>query len=343
MYQKEYILKGIKNKNNGKLVLLPNIFDNIETTIENVKYTIKDDSDNLKIILESENKDNKEVDEVFWKLYAYINIVIGYYPELLSGLQFDVTCLAEKYKTEEKHIYNDVCFIGKITSKKFKESYEKFLKKYCEISFQMDYYSIATSKIGDCYCQIAIVNILQCLDGIYDCLEITKKKRCYLTKKQAEKIHKKVKNIGLSNITHSKIKQNKIKTRLEEDINRVNEENYHTMLTNLFNYIEDKYKVFHFESNEDFEKFIIKCKRTRNKFSHASKEIKDKAIFDGKESAFYLYKLMLVFRLLIIDEIGLGKLVSKELLKKLITNIDLWKCEMLIKQYLNKEGENDGE
>jgi len=195
MYQKEYTLKRIKNKNNGEIVLLSNIFDNIETTIENVKYTIKDNSDNLKIILESENMDNKELDEVFCKLYEYINIVIGYYPELLSDSQVDVTCLTEKYKTGEKHIYNDVCFI---------------------------------------------------------------------------------------------------------------------------------------------------CKTTRNKFSHASKEIKDKAIFDGNESAFYLYKLMLVFRLLIIDEIGLDKLVNEELLKKLITNIDLWKCKMLINHYLNKKGENDG-
>lgn len=51
---------------------------------------------------------------------------------------------------------------------------------------------------------------------------------------------------------------------------------------------------------------------------------------------------MLVFSLLIIDEIGLGKLLSKEILKKLITNIDLWKFNMLINHYLNKEGENDG-
>jgi len=34
--------------------------------------------------------------------------------------------------------------------------------------------------------------------------------------------------------------------------------------------------------------------------------------------------------------------VNEELLKKLITNIDLWKCKMLINHYLNKKGENDG-
>lgn len=297
MYQKEYILEGIKSKNNGKLVLLPNIFGNIETIIENVKYTIKDKSDNLKIILESENMDNKELDEVFWKLYAYINIIIGYYPKLLSVPQFDVICLADKYKTGEKHIYNDVCFISKMTSNKFKESYEKFLKKYREISFQIDYYSVATSKIGDCYCQIAIVNILQCLDGIYNCLEVTKNKREYLTNSETEKVKENILNFESQNFLNNE-KCNKLKERLEECISRINEENYNTKLKNLFNYIEDKYRVFHFGSNEDFEKFIIKCKRTRNKFSHASKEIKDKAMFKGKESAFYLYKLILVFRLL---------------------------------------------
>ena len=171
MYQKEYILKGIKNKKNGKLVLLPNIFDNIETTIKNVKYTIQDKGDNLKIILQSENMDNRELDGAFWKLYAYINIVVGYYPELLRDPENDFKCLADKYKTGEKHIYNDVCFIYRITNNNFKRSYEKFLKIYHEVSFQIDYYSVATSKIGDYYCQIALVNILQCLDGIYNCME----------------------------------------------------------------------------------------------------------------------------------------------------------------------------
>ncbi len=184
---------------------------------------------------------------------------------------------------------------------------------------------------------------MQCLDGIYECLKITEKKIKYLTKKQTKKIKGKINNIGLSNITHSKTKQDKIRGRIKQEINRIDEENYDTKLTNIFNEIENKYRVFNFENDEDFRKFIIKCKRTRNKFSHASNKIKDKEQFNGTESAFYVYKLILVFRLLIIDEIGLDKLINEELLKKLIINIDLWKCKLLMNDYLNKEGENDGE
>jgi len=347
MYKKEYILQGIKSKKNGNLVLLPNIFYNIETTIENVKYTIQDNSDNLKIILESQIIDNRKLDEAFFELYAYINIVIGYCPELLRGVEFDVKCLVEKYKTGEKHIYNDVCFICRITSNKFKKSYEKFLKIYREISFQLDYFSVATSKIGDFYCQIAIVNILQCLDGLYECLEITKNSRKYLTGTQAKKAKEIINSSKIQSILENESKEkrkeleNKLKERIKESICRLEEENYITKLTNLFNDIENKYRVFHFENDENFREFIVKCKRTRNKFSHASN--KNNNEFDGKESAFYLYKLILVFRLLIIDEIGLNKLIDRELLKKLIINIDLFKCNMLVNKYLNKEGENNGE
>ncbi len=341
MYKKEYILKWIKSKKSEKLVSTSNIFGNIEITIENVKYTIKDNSDNLKIILESKSMDNRKLNEYFFKLYAYINIVVGYYPKLLSGVEFDVKNSAEKYKTGEKHIHNDVCFTCRISSDNFKKSYGKFLNLYNKISFQIDYYSIATSKIGDWYCQIAIVNILQCLDGLYNCLEITEKKRYYLTKKQTEKIQKKVKNIGLSNITRSKNTKDMLKLRLEQSVININEENYDTKLTNIFNDIESKYKVFHFENDEKFRKFIIKCKKTRNKFSHASNEINNE--FNGLESTFYLYKLILVFRLLIIDEIGLGKLIDRELLKRLIINIGIFKCKMLIDRSLNKEGGNNGQ
>lgn len=345
MYKKEYTLKRIKNKTNGKSVLLPDIFHNIEAVIENVRYTIQDNSDVVKIILESNVRNNEELDEEFFKLYAYINVVIGYYPELLSGVEFDVKDLAEKYKTGEKHIYNDVCFICRITSDNFKKSYENFLKLYDKISFQIDYYSVTTSKIGDWYCQIAIVNILQCLDGLYKCLEITENNRKYLTGTQAKKVKEIINNSKTQSIFQNESEEkrekleNKLKERIRESICRVEEENYITKLTNLFNDIEKKYRVFHFEDDETLENFIIRCKNTRNKFSHASNEIKDEEQFNGIESAFYLYKLILVFRLLIIDEIGLDKLIDKEHLKKLIINIDLFKCNMLINKYIYKEGE----
>lgn len=53
---------------------------------------------------------------------------------------------------------------------------------------------------------------------------------------------------------------------------------------------------------------LEKCKHTRNKFSHAN-DLKN--CFNGTESAFYIYKLLLVIRLLLLEEINLDKYIEK--------------------------------
>ena len=53
---------------------------------------------------------------------------------------------------------------------------------------------------------------------------------------------------------------------------------------------------------------LEKCKHTRNKFSHAN-DLKN--CFNGTESVFYIYKLLLVIRLLLLEEINLDKYIEK--------------------------------
>ena len=63
----------------------------------------------------------------------------------------------------------------------------------------------------------------------------------------------------------------------------------------------------------------MKCKHTRNKLSHV---IEINNSFNGTESALYVFKIILVFRLLIIGEIGLKDNINKEILNKYISLIN---------------------
>lgn len=326
MHEREYILNKSKTNENKKIIAVCNIFDNVETEIDRINYSILNENDKLKILMKSKTIDNKGLDEKFSSLYAYISIMVGYYPELLSGNKFDVKQLSGKYKTQERYIKNDVCFIEKINTKIFIESYKNFLKLLKKISFQLDYYSIAISTQMGSYPQITIVNILQCLDGIYDCLQVTSKNRFYFNKKKAKEIKETIKNIDFKNIVCDE-KLGKLEKQLNDATCRIERYNYNDKLEYLFNDIDCKYNIFKLEKNRtgennEFEQFINKCKKTRNKFSHALNE--DDNCFNGVESALYLEKIVLVFRLLIIDEIKLDKLINIEKLNCLLSNINNW-------------------
>ena len=70
---------------------------------------------------------------------------------------------------------------------------------------------------------------------------------------------------------------------------------------------------------------LEKCKHTRNKFSHTNYL---KNCFNGTESAFYIYKLLLVIRLLLLEEINLDKYIEKKFLNYEISTIN----ERIIKE-----------
>lgn len=333
MYEKEYILDKSKTNENEKRIVLCDIFDNVEVEIEGINYLISDKNDQLEILLKSETIDNKGLETMFFCLYVYISVIVGYYPELVSGTEFNVKYLAQKYKTQERYIKNDVCFIEKITTDDFKESYKNFLELLKKISFQLDYYSIAISTQRCSYPEITIVNILQCLDGIYDYLQVTSENRVYFNKKKAKEIKENIKNINVKNLVCAE-KTEKLEKQLKDAICRIECYNYNDKLEYLFNYIDYKYNIFKLEKNtldenDKLEQFIDKCKKTRNKFSHALNS--NNNCLNGIESGLYLEKLVLVFRLLIIDEIKLDKLINIEKLNCLLFNINEWLTNNLCK------------
>ena len=81
--------------------------------------------------------------------------------------------------------------------------------------------------------------------------------------------------------------------------------------------VQHKKKQISIEKN--YDKLISKCKHTRNKLSHVT-NIRNS--FNGKESALYVFKIILAFRLLIIDEIGLSENIDNKMLNKYINLIN---------------------
>lgn len=187
MLQKEYWLKRRFQKSNGKYCSIPDTFCNIKAICNKVRYSFFCGIDEIKILLETDQIDNIDLDSEFLNLYEYIFILVGYYPDILKGSEFDINEISEKYKTSEKHMIAQISFINNLSIDKFIDSYKRFLELKEKISFQIDYYSIANAKFIDCYPQIAMVNVLQCLDGIYNNIGATKNDRSYLSYSEAKK------------------------------------------------------------------------------------------------------------------------------------------------------------
>ncbi len=305
-----------------------NTFKNLDVEIQNINYKITYTIDSIIVELESKEMNNNQLDDEFFKLYKFMNILIGYYPTIVSGTEFDVSDLAEQYFSSEKHMLSQDCFVKNLDNEIFKTSYKRFRVLEAKNSFVIDYYGFATSRINNYYSEIAIVNILQCLDGMYDNLEITKSNKFILSSPQRIEIFKeRIKKVCIRDIVDNKHQLQKLNQKLEEITCRLEYVNFDYKLKYLFNYIDNKYAIFQLEKHQNdktknFDAFIKKCKHTRNKFSHSS-NIKN--CLNGMESAFYLYKIILTFRLLIIDEVGLDSYVEKNYLDYVIeiTNVRL--------------------
>lgn len=328
MSKKVYDLQRIRETSNGDVVLLDTLY-NLHSEIDGIKFSIDYLSDRVKISLEADHLTNGELEFEFFILYRYINILMGYYPKIVSGTEFPTSELAREFDTSEKYIMTQENYINKLDNETFKKSYKKFKKMYSNISFQICYYTYTICEINDSYPEIPLVNILQSLDGLYDKFEFTKNIRTLCSKEQAKQIKELIKNIDMDNII-AKEEQKHIVKNIIDSTSRIEFVNFETKLRNLFEHIDEKYNVFELEKKQtnpkkNFESFIVKCKHTRNKFSHSTKI---NNCFDGAESTLYIYKIVMVIRLLIIEEIGLSSFVDVVLLNYVINKTD----ERLIKE-----------
>lgn len=306
-------------------------FENIKCKINDIEYSISYSTLVMKVIIQTENE-FIDVEKEFWKLYDYIGFILGYYPIIDSALivseknnrVLNLANIVEKYKISNDFILEETQFIDKIDNEEFEFTYVNFKKLKEIIELQISVYNISIMKNNN-YPEIRITNILQALDGLYDNLSFTKNRRTIV--KDINKI-KKIKNyineIDLNIFNLDDKERKNIKKNISNSICRLEFVNYDTKLRNLFDYLNDKFNLFELEKKQisiekNYDKLISKCKHTRNKLSHVT-NIRNS--FNGKESALYVFKIILAFRLLIIDEIGLSENIDNKMLNKYINLIN---------------------
>lgn len=317
----KYVLNALYVKKNNVKVYLLNTFDNIDCEVDSVKIKIDRTSiDKLEITLSSKDLSCDELKNNFLLLYEFIGIVMGYFPPIINGTNLNIDKLVKMYETSEKYIIAQTSFIKELDNAKFVKTYNNFKKVYEKMKFQINYYFYAVCSINDSYPEFPIVNILQSIDGIYDFLKITKNKRFICNdKEKIKQIKNKINSIDLSDICNENEKKT-FSTAINDCISRIENVNYGKKLDVIFQFVNDNFNIFELENdNSIYQQFIIKCKHTRNKFSHS---VNIKNSFNGNECVFYLYKLSLVFRILIINEIELSDYIDKDLLNYEVTITD---------------------
>lgn len=308
----EIKLNTIYTKKDGSKVCLLDTFDNINCKFDDVVIKTSSSLESLQITLSSDVKNCDELDKMFLLLYNYIGILMGYFPKIAFASNINIDKLIKIYDTSDKYIIAQTSFIKKLDNNTFIKSFKKYIEIYNNVNFQINHYFYSICSLNDNYPEFPTVNILQSLDGIYDLLTTFKNNLNIIDdKKKIKEVKNRISSIDFSDVLNEDEVEN-IKIAIRNNILRLEKITYETKLKNIFDFINDKYKLFELECNNNcYDSFISKCKHTRNKFSHS---IDKNNVFNGEECVFYLYKLSLLFRLLIVEEIGLSENINYDLL-----------------------------
>ena len=297
--------------------------ENIEFIVDDI--TIKHLINRKKYEVMISSSSIKKTNELFYyfaKYFELINLIVGYFPTIikttykLNNIVYVVENeVVNKYITDDRYRQKDFGILNNIDNESFKNAYIK----YCSFSenavLQLSMYFMSMMKTKS-YVEISIVNLLQTLDGLYDKLSIFENKKEDYPKEMNDDIIELVKNMDFLEINNRYKNNININQKIIDNIKRMNCITYRKKLKNLFKYKE--YIVFKEErkkGNEPFikyETFIEKCVNSRNKFSHIAE--KDIYLFE-EENVVYIYKIVLIIRLRVLEEIGLDKKINLAFLR----------------------------
>lgn len=310
------IIKIELSMTNKEGVTVPKIFENINTLYNDINIEFQYNENELLIIMSSKNRSSDEIEKVFWDFYNYMGILLGYFPDIKSVIideEKNLANILERYKVKKEYIREDFHLIEKLEEDEFIKSFEIYNNFFEIAKLQIALYNISMME-ANCYSEVAITNIIQCFDGIFEKLSISKDRYQFIkSKSKIKKIKDKISKMNFKKIIRNKEQNYILKKNVVDFTNRVEFFNFDTKLRILFNHVNDFCGIFNFEKetkSEDlnYDKFIAKCKHTRNKLSHA---IDIKNCFDGEESAIYMFKLIICFRILILEELGLIEKIDK--------------------------------
>lgn len=317
--------------------LMRSCFYGVKSNIyDDIKIVCRYEKKLFIVTLQSDTKPEEELERVFWIFYDYLDIILGYFPIINNATFADGERLAnmvEKYKTKQCFFRNYGQFVKSLSSIDVEKSFSKYIEFREKASFPISMYSISKME-NNPYSEVSIVNALQSLDGMYDKFSATQRNILIADKDTMREVKERIKNIDLKDIIENYDILSKVNKQIKECITRLEYVNYDTKLRFLFKDLNNKYELFKLESsqkdvNKNFDKFIQKCKQTRNKLSHSSET---KNCFNGVEAEIYTFKIILSIRLLIIEEIGLAGNVDKKTLTQEIESID----ERIVEELYNK-------
>ena len=294
------------------------LFDFKEVKINDEKIIIKGNSIEYSC---SNDVDSKYIYNRFMELYQYLNILLGYFPQIERVLfcynnenYESLFSIPWKFNTAKRYFKNELCYINNMKENDFIQSFQRFLKIKETIQLQLDVFWNAQR--GDTYPELEIVGVLQSIDGVFNKLTMFKDKSQLFKEDLKQEIVSKCLSLDFSEII-KETQDVEIETIISNNLNRINEITIRNKYKEFTNYKEI---VFNNEiKSNNLKNLIEKFVNTRNKFSHVNTE-DNKKYLNGKESAIYIEKLITVFRLHIMDEIGVK--YNNEILKKHIDSID---------------------
>lgn len=307
---------------NTKKLKSKDFSENIEFAIDDITIKHFINRTNYEIIISSSSiKNTNELFYYFVKYFELINLIVGYFPIIikttykLNSISYVVENeVVNKYVTDDRYCQKDFSILNNINNENFKNAYIK----YCDFSknavLQLSMYFMAMMKTKS-YVEINVVNLLQTLDGLYDKLSIFENEKEDFSKEMNNDIIELVKNIDFSKINNKYKNSININEKIINNIQRMNCITYRKKLKQMFKYME--YIVFEEELKKEndpfiyYDTFIEKCVNSRNKFSHVDE--KENYLCEN-ENVVYIYKIVLIIRLRVLEEIGLEKEINLSLL-----------------------------
>lgn len=299
--------------------------------------TIVNKRDLLNVCIESNDVTYSSIlYDYFIYVFELIYFVYGHFPIRDKMIYYNDTKkivvenrIVDKYISAKKYLNRDTMFFNTISTDDFKQAYSNYIKVREKCRLQIDLFFISTME-GNGYTEINVVSLLQVFDGIFDKLSIFSNLTCSFSEELNNKIIERINAIDFTDLCNSYNVDINFNERIVSMISKMYLSSFDKKLRKIFkinkSIIFDK-EIKKMENHLHFNDLIIKCKNSRNKISHADDK---EEYLKEMENVIYMFKFVLTFRLMIIDEIGLDKMIDEELLIKHIDNLDRY-----IEKHLN--------
>ena len=321
-------VKNKINKSNHSTVVMPKIFENIKCDFGDFKMIFNYTNDIFEVLITSTILTNDHIQEIYWNFYSYLNVLLGYFPIIEeNSFMFKETLnnIADQYKTKECYVRASEQYIKIIDELTFKKSFNEFRKIYQKASFTISMFNISMMDSTH-YPEIAVIYLLQSLDGLYEEIFSNKTNKQKIKNQKLYYIKDILDGSDIENISTEEYEN------IKGYMGKIGDITYIDKLRFLINLT--KFDVFEYEKKlpikdkNSFENLLNKFVHTRNKFSHS---IQKNDTLTGTESAVYIFKLIMLYRLLLLEKIGISHLINEDDFKENLKELNKYIVDTLKK------------